>query len=151
MLALCCARCYVLPGRITQKMEFKKTWSRMGNAPSKIPLKFGADPGILIRGGGIFGCTPRREVATQQIFSRRIYWRNIWNRALTQRQEGAAEVLGSAGKPTFTFTGSQHYGEGDAGAKRQSAGAAWARVREHRAFPLSEKFMSKISEHGSFI
>lgn len=45
----------------------------MGNAPSKIPLKFGADPGV----------------ATQQIFSRRIYWRNIWNRALTQRQGGA--------------------------------------------------------------
>lgn len=36
-------------------MEFKKTWSRMGNAPSKIPLKFGADPGILIRGGGYLG------------------------------------------------------------------------------------------------
>lgn len=68
-----------------------------------------------------------------------------------------AAVFGSAGKQTVTFTGSQRRDDGDAGAKRERsvayghAGAARARAHERRAFPLSEKFMSKISAHGSFI
>lgn len=64
---------------------------------------------------------------------------------------GGDAVFGSTGKQTLTFTGSQHCDDDHAEAKRQSARAARARVREHWAFPLSEKFMSKISEHGAFI
>lgn len=73
----------------------------MGNAPSKIPLKFGADPRMFIQ-GDIWVQLELR--AAQQIFSRRICWRIIWNRALIRRQDGAegggwgvAEESGTAG------------------------------------------------------
>lgn len=104
----------------------------MGNAPSKIPLKFGADPRMLIQ-GDIWV-----QLELQQIFSRRICRRIVWSRALIQRQDGAegreatgwwwwwgGVVSGTAGKHVlalaFAGSQSQHCDGDDAEAKTQSA------------------------------
>lgn len=146
-------------------MEFNKTWSRMGNAPSKIPLKFGGGS-KKFNSGWMSGCSQRvwlwsrcfQGESVVESFGRGHWWRGedaaagrqaLWKRDVEVLETGISINIYRKSKSAMIMIQRP---------KHRAVSQLWTNVSSVLQSgctlgipPLFEEFMSKISEHGSFI